>query len=61
MYKYVDELDPEEYLALTQAERDNIKEEFIIPPSFKKYDFGKIGVIYKLPVFNPPSFSSGSR
>lgn len=49
--KFVDILDPEEYLALSDSERANIKEEYLVPPSLNKNDFGKIQVVYKNPIF----------
>lgn len=44
-------ISPENYLKLTEFEKNNIESTQIIPPQLGDIDFGKIIVTYRIPIF----------
>ena len=44
-------LTPEEFLSLTEKERENIEESKIIPPTLGEYSFGSFWVRFKRPIY----------
>ena len=44
-------LTPEEFLSLTEKERENIEESKIIPPTLGGHSFGSFWVRFKRPIY----------
>jgi hypothetical protein len=44
-------ISPEEYINLSEKEKENVKSATIIPPSLGDKEFGKIQITYKIPTY----------